>query len=367
MSNFQRYARQLSLPEVGIEGQKRLSAANVLCVGAGGLGCPALLYLAGAGVGHLGIVDDDCVDESNLQRQVLYTMADVGRPKADAARERLLAFNPQIEVTAYATRLTADNAEKILDPYDVVIDGSDNFPTRFLLNDACVKLGKPLISGSVLKFEGQVSVFDARRGPCYRCLFPEFPGPGAGGNCAEAGVLGVLPGLIGTIQATETMKLILNTGSPLRGQLLVTNALDATWKTFQIEKDPECTCCSRPILQYQNYDTGGCTMTETMCISATELKQKLDAGEKLVIVDVREPDEYATCKIPGSTLIPLQTIPERFGELNKDDTIVLQCHHGRRSLMAIEFLREKGFTKLINLTGGIDAWSCEVDPTVKRY
>lgn len=353
------------LPEIGIDGQKRLSVANVLCVGAGGLGCPALLYLAGAGVGHLGIVDSDTVDESNLQRQVLYTMADVGRPKVEAARERLLAFNPQIEVTAYATRLTAETAEKIIAPYDIVIDGSDNFPTRFLVNDACVKLGKPLVSGSVFKFEGQVSVFDARNGPCYRCLFSEFPV--AGQNCAEAGVLGVLPGIIGTVQATETLKLILNIGDSLCGRLLVMNALDTTWKTFQIEKDPKCECCSSPDLQLRNYDIGGCAMIETQCISATELKQKLDAGEKILVVDVREPDEYATCKIPGTILIPLQTIPERFSELDPSATIVLHCHHGRRSLMALEFLREKGFINLINLTGGIDAWSCEVDPTVPRY
>lgn len=346
-----------------MEGQRRLAAAKVLCVGAGGLGCPALLYLAGAGVGHIGIVDNDHVDEGNLQRQVLYTMEDLGRPKAEAAHARLLAFNPKIEITAYATRLSAGNAAAVIAPYDIVIDGSDNFETKFLLNDVCVMLGKSLVSGSVLRFEGQVSVFDARSGPCYRCLFPAPPAPEVGASCVEAGVLGVVPGIIGTIQSAEAIKLILGVGQTLLGKLLVMDARSMSFRELQLSKDENCPCCHPDRIPKQ----GVSAMTDTVCISATELKHRLDAGEKLVIVDVREPDEHATCKIPGAILVPLQTLPERFDELDRTATLVLQCHHGRRSLMALEFLREKGFANLINLTGGIDAWSCEVDSSVARY
>lgn len=359
------------LPELGIEGQRRLSTARVLCVGAGGLGCPALLYLAGAGLGHIGIVDNDRVDEGNLQRQVLYTMEDLGRPKVEAARERLLAFNPKIEITAHNTRLTAENAEKLISLYDIIIDGSDNFETKFLLNDVCVVSGKALVSGSVLRFEGQVGVFDSRSGPCYRCLFPAPPAPEAGGSCVAAGVLGVVPGIIGVIQATEAIKLILGVGQTLLGKLLVMDARSMSFRELQLSKDENCPCCGDGIASepppLATTQQGDRAMTETVCISATELKKRLDAGEKLVIVDVREPDEFATCKIPGAILVPLQTLPERFGELDRNATLVLQCHHGRRSLMALEFLRDRGFTNLINLTGGIDAWSCEVDPGVPRY
>lgn len=363
MDDFKRYARQMILPEIGKDGQRRISAANVLCVGAGGLGCPALLYLAGAGVGHIGVVDDDCVDESNLQRQVLYTMADVGRSKAEVARERLLTFNPQLDVTAYTTRLTSENAEKILRPYDIVIDGSDNFPTRFLVNDACVMLGKPLVYGSVLQWEGQASVFDARNGPCYRCLFPEIPTIGP--SCAEAGVLGVLPGLVGTLQATETLKLILNAGESLRGRLIMIDARTATWKTLHIEKDPSCACCSKPVYTLHTYASGDCMANES--ITSQELKKMIADKTPFTLVDVREPDEYEICKISGSKLIPLKQLPNRLGELNKDALIVLHCHHGRRSMMALQFMQEEGFTQLKNLEGGIDAWAEACDPQMTRY
>lgn len=357
------------LQEVGPTGQTKLTQARVLCIGAGGLGCPALLYLAGAGVGHIGIVDNDSVDISNLQRQILYTTADIGQSKVLCAQRRLSALNPEIAVVAHHVRLTAENAAALITLYDIVIDGSDNFETRFLVNDACVMLRKPLIYGSVLRFEGQVSVFDAERGPCYRCLFPEPPSAQLAPNCAEAGVLGVLPGLIGTLQATEAIKLILGQGKLLCGRLLLYDALQLTYKELALEKNPDCPCChpQRIPQHLHDYLLGGCAMADVQCLSATELKQRLDAGEKILIVDVREPDEYALCKIPGAQLIPLQTLPQRFSELDKAATIVLQCHHGRRSLMALEFLQQNGFTKLFNLTGGIDAWSCEVDSNIPRY
>lgn len=367
MSKYARYARQMILPEIGIAGQDRLSAARILCVGAGGLGCPALLYLAGAGVGHIGIVDNDCVDESNLQRQGLYTMNDVGRPKAMAARDHLLAFNPRVDVTAYTTRLTAENAQQLIDVYDIIIDGSDNFATRFLVNDACTMLGKPLIYGSVSKFEGQASVFDARHGPCYRCLFPEMPGVGFGGNCAEAGVIGVVPGLIGVIQATEAIKLIIGIGESLLGRLLLINTLTMTSYQLQISKDSHCPCCSKSKpTTLKEYVQGGCAMT-TEEITATELLQLMERKTPHTLVDVREPDEYALCSITDAKLIPLREIPTRFNELDKNMLIILQCHHGRRSLQALQFLKTQGFTNLKNLTGGIDAWAEVCDPKMPRY
>jgi adenylyltransferase/sulfurtransferase len=369
MNDFTRYARQMILPEIGKDGQNRLSAANVLCVGAGGLGCPVLLYLAGAGVGHIGIIDNDVVDESNLQRQTLYTMADIGRSKVVAAQERLQAFNPNLQVTPYNTRLTAENALEILAPYDIIIDGSDNFATRFLVNDACVRLQKPLVYGSVQKFEGQASVFDAAQGPCYRCLFPEIPEPGMGPSCAEAGVLGVMPGLIGMIQATEALKIILGTGNTLRGRLLVLDALSMAFHQIEIPKDKDCPCCgnhAQPV-PLHDYNTGGCTMNNDITITPRELQKMIQTDAPLTLVDVREPDEHAVCKIMGAQLIPLRQIPARVSELDKNKLIVLHCHHGRRSLMALQFLQEEGFTQLKNLEGGIDAWAEECDPKMVRY
>lgn len=368
MDDFKRYARQMILPEIGKDGQNRLSAANVLCVGAGGLGCPVLLYLAGAGVGHIGILDNDVVDETNLQRQTLYTTADIGRPKVIAAQERLQAFNPKIKITPYPTRLTAENAAEILSPYDIIIDGSDNFATRFLVNDACVILKKPLVYGSVQKFEGQASVFDATRGPCYRCLFPELPGPGMGPSCAEAGVLGVMPGLIGMVQATETLKLILGKGDSLMGRLLVLDALSMHFRQIEISKDKDCPCCSKDAqaASLHNYDTGGCTMN-AITITPRELQKMIQTDVPFALIDVREPDEHEICKITGAKLIPLRQIPARVSELSKDSLIVLHCHHGRRSLMALQFLQEEGFTQLKNLEGGIDAWAEECDPSMTRY
>ncbi len=366
MGNNARYARQMILPNIGTTGQKRLSSAKVLCIGAGGLGCPALLYLAGAGVGHIGIVDNDSVDESNLQRQVLYTMGDIGRPKAEVARDRLLALNPQIEVTAHTTRLTAKNAHHLISSYDIIIDGSDNFATRFLVNDACVMLGKPLIYGSVSKFEGQASVFDAQRGPCYRCLFPEMPGPEQSGNCAQTGVIGVVPGLIGMIQATEAIKMIVGIGESLLGRLMLIDTLTMTPRQLQLSKDSNCPCCSGKPTSLKDYTQGECTMTAPE-ITATELKQLMDHNTPLTLVDVREPDEFALCNIKGAKLIPLKEIPNRHNELQKNELIVLQCHHGRRSLQALQFLQALGFTNLKNLTGGIDAWAEHCDPAMTRY
>lgn len=368
MDDFKRYARQMILPEIGKDGQSRLSSAKVLCVGAGGLGCPALLYLTGAGVGHIGIVDHDVVDETNLQRQTLYTTADIGRPKVMAAQERLSAFNPKITITPHHTRLSAENATGILSSYDIIIDGSDNFATRFLVNDTCVLLKKPLIYGSVQKFEGQASVFDATQGPCYRCLFPELPGLGMGPNCAEAGVLGVMPGLVGMLQATETLKLILGKGQTLQGRLLVVDALSMAFRQIEIPKDKDCPCCSKDAqaASLHNYDTGGCTMND-IAITPRELQKMIQTDVPLTLIDVREPDEYELCKITGAQLIPLRQIPARVNELSKDSLIVLHCHHGRRSLMALQFLQEEGFTKLKNLEGGIDAWAEECDPSMARY
>lgn len=368
MSKFARYNRQMILSEIGKDGQTKLSTARVLCVGAGGLGCPALLYLAGAGVGHIGIVDSDTVDESNLQRQVLYTMEDIGRPKAEAARDRLLAFNPQIKVTAFDTRLTANNARELLSPYDIIIDGTDNFAARFLINDACALLKKILIYGSVLRFEGQVSVFDAALGPCYRCLFPSMPGPGMGPSCAEAGVIGVVPGIVGMMQATEAIKLILGKGDALRGKLLLIDTLSMTFRELQLSKDDHCPCCRKdaPPIVLKDYTAGGCVM-EDIEITPKDLQKLLQNGAVLTLIDVREPDEHAKCCINGSRLIPLNDLAAHVHELDKTQLIVLHCHHGVRSMHALQFLQSQGFTRLKNLAGGIDAWAEECEPGMTRY
>jgi adenylyltransferase/sulfurtransferase len=372
-----RYSRHLVLPEVGLEGQRRLKAASVLIVGAGGLGSPAALYLAAAGIGRLGLVDFDRVDASNLQRQVLYGSSSVGRPKLDAARERLADLNPGVRIETHEARLTSANALDLLAGYDVILDGTDNFPTRYLVNDACVLLGKPNVHGSIFRFEGQVSVFDAARGPCYRCLYPDPPPPGLVPSCAEGGVLGVLPGVIGVIQAIEAIKLVLGTGETLIGRLLLFDAWAMSFRELQVRKDPDCPRCGeRPeapvLIDYEQFC--GLSPTEDAMakageweIGVRELHARVERGEDVALVDVREPHEAAIARIPGAVLIPLRTLPDRVAELDRGREIVLYCHHGQRSQRALEFLRRSGFERLKNLRGGIDAWSREVDPAVPRY
>jgi adenylyltransferase/sulfurtransferase len=374
-----RYSRHLIMPEVGIEGQKRLKAASVLLIGAGGLGSPLGLYLAAAGVGRLGLVDFDVVDFSNLQRQVLHGTPDVGRPKLQSAKDRLQAINPEVKVDLYETKLTSANAIDILKPYDVVIDGTDNFPTRYLVNDACVLLRKPNIYGSIFRFDGQASVFVPFEGPCYRCLYPEPPPPGEVPSCAEGGVLGILPGLIGCIQATEAVKLILGQGSLLVGRLLLYDALEMSFREFRIRRNPNCPVCgdNPTVTQLIDYNQfcgvrgeeapAPATVAAGNEISPEELKRRLDRGEKVFLLDVRNPPEYDICRIPGSTLIPLPDLPVRLRELNADAEMVVHCKSGLRSAKAIAFLREAGFHKLKNLTGGILAWAQQVDPTMPTY
>ncbi|MBI5709162.1 MAG: molybdopterin-synthase adenylyltransferase MoeB [Candidatus Eisenbacteria bacterium] len=372
-----RYSRHLILPEVGLQGQRRLKAASVLVVGAGGLGSPLALYLAAAGVGRIGLVDDDVVDESNLQRQVLYGTSALGKPKLESAKARLLDLNPGVRVDTFETRLTSGNAFEILRPYDVVVDGTDNFPTRYLVNDACALLGKPNVYGSIFRFEGQASVFDATRGPCYRCLYPDPPPPGLVPSCAEGGVLGVLPGMIGVIQGIETLKLLLGIGEALIGRLLLFDALALRFRELKLQKDPECPLCgAHPtvtrLVDYEQFcgivpavAAGG--EQAALEITAKELAARMERGDDLVLVDVREPQEWEIARIPGATLIPLGSLPARLAELDTSREIVLQCHTGARSMRALEFLHQSGFRRLRNLRGGIEAWSREVDPGVPRY
>jgi sulfur-carrier protein adenylyltransferase/sulfurtransferase len=372
-----RYARHLSLPDVGVEGQRRLKAARVLLVGAGGLGSPAALYLAAAGVGTIGLVDHDQVDATNLQRQVLYGTGDLGRPKLEAAAERLGDLNPDVRLETHALRLDSGNALEVLRGYDVVIDGSDNFPTRYLVNDACVLLGKPYVYGSIFRFEGQVSVFDAARGPCYRCLFADPPPRELVPSCAEGGVLGVLPGVVGTLQALEAIKLVLGRGESLVGRLLLFDALRMRFRELELQKDPACPVCGEAptvtrLIDYEAFcgvggDGAGAAGSEDE-IGAAALRAELAAGgERLVLLDVREPHEWEIARIPGARLIPLRELPERLGELDPAAEIVTHCHHGGRSLRALEMLRAAGFERVRSLAGGIDAWSTDVDPSVPRY
>lgn len=374
-----RYSRHLLLPEVGPAGQRRIRAARVLCLGAGGLGSPAALYLAAAGVGTLGLVDFDRVDLSNLQRQILYGVDDVGQKKAVAAGARIRGANPGVQIVAHECRLTGENAAEIIRGYDLVIDGSDNFPTRYLSNDVCVFERKPNIHGSVFRFEGQASVFAPHLGgPCYRCLFPEPPPPGAAPSCAEAGVLGILPGVIGLIQATEALKLILGLGETLAGRLLHFDALKMKFREFQLRRDPECPVCgdhptiSAPI-DYEEFCQGPvekdwfAAEEEIPSMSVRELKRKLDDGATLTLLDVREPDEYEIARIAGSLLIPLGELEARMAELPRTGMLVCQCHSGGRSAHAARLLQEAGFKNVYNLAGGIDAWSLEIDPAVPRY
>ncbi|MFZ0633586.1 MAG: molybdopterin-synthase adenylyltransferase MoeB [Acidobacteriaceae bacterium] len=372
-----RYSRHLILPEVGTEGQQKLKAAKVLCIGTGGLGSPLAFYLAAAGIGTLGLVDFDVVDASNLQRQIIHSTKDIGRPKLDSAAEKLQGLNPFINIVKHETMLTSKNALEIIRQYDVVADGTDNFPTRYLVNDACVLTGKPNAYGSIFRFEGQASVFATQDGPCYRCLYPEPPPPGLVPSCAEGGVLGILPGLVGVIQATEVIKLILGKGEPLIGRLLLVNALDMRFRELKLRKNPDCPVCgSHPtvteLIDYQQFcgivpEQKAPTMQNGIPqMSVKELRQRLDQGDDLYVLDVREPWEYEVANI-GGHLIPLNDLPRRVAELNPDQEIVVQCKSGGRSQRAAEFLARNGFEKIHNLAGGILAWSSEVDPTVPRY
>ncbi len=369
-----RYGRQLVLPEVGREGQERLKASRVLLVGAGGLGSPAALYLAAAGVGRLTLVDPDRVDRSNLHRQILYGEADVGRPKLEVAAARLHDTNPHVEVGAVPERFGAANAAALVADHDVVLDGTDNFAARYLVNDACVLAGKPNVFGAVLRFEGQVAVFWASRGPCYRCLFPEPPPAGLVPSCAEAGVLGVLPGIVGALQANEVLKLLLGVGEPLIGRLLVVDALPMRLREVAVPKSPNCPICSAsPSLTSLVEVEAACppppveTEEAPMDVTPRELEQWRSEGREVVLLDVRTREENALSSIPGARLIPLQELARRYEELDREAEIVVHCHHGQRSARAAAYLRGQGFSAVHNLLGGIDAWSVEVDPGVPRY
>jgi molybdopterin/thiamine biosynthesis adenylyltransferase/rhodanese-related sulfurtransferase len=373
---IRRYSRHLIMPEVGMDGQRKLKSASVVLIGAGGLGSPLAMYLAAAGVGRIGIVDFDVVDSSNLQRQVAYSTADIGKPKLEAAKERILGINPNVHVDTYGTPLTSENALGILKDYDVIIDGTDNFPTRYLVNDASVLLGKPNVYGSIFRFEGQASVFYAKEGPCYRCLYPEPPPPGLVPSCAEGGVLGVLPGIVGTIQATEAIKLIVGQGDPLIGRLLLFDALTMKFRELKLRKNPACPVCGESptiheLIDYEAFcgveppPTNGKSMRQWE-ITPEELKAKLDRKDDVFILDVREPHEVEISNI-GGYLIPLGELPNRVNELDSSKEIVAYCHTGRRSQRAVDFLREAGFKKIKNLVGGIEAWSTRIDPSVPRY
>jgi adenylyltransferase/sulfurtransferase len=365
------------MPEVAVDGQKRLKASRVLLIGAGGLGSPLGLYLAAAGIGRIGLVDFDVVDFSNLQRQVLHGTPDVGRPKLQSAKERLQAINPEVQIDLYETRLTATNALAILEPYDIVVDGTDNFPTRYLVNDACVLLKKPNVYGSIFRFDGQASVFYPPHGPCYRCLYPEPPPPGEVPSCAEGGVLGILPGLIGCIQATEAVKLILGKGSPLVGRLLLYDALQMTFQEFKVRRNPKCPVCGdnpsvTKLIDYEQFcglrgQEGPVTANNESETTVEELKRRLDRHEKLFILDVRNPEEYQICHIPGTTLIPLPELPQRFGELDREREIIVHCKSGMRSFKAQQFLLGQGFRAVKNLKGGILAWADKIDPSMPKY
>ena len=373
---FDRYRRHLSLPELGVDGQKALLGSSALLIGAGGRGCPLAQYLAAAGVGRLGLVDFDSVDPSNLQRQVLYGTADVGRLKVEVAAERIRAMNPDVRVELHPVQITSDNALELMGDYDVVIDGTDNFPTRYLTNDACVMLGKPNVHGSIFRFEGQATVFDARYGPCYRCLFPEPPPPGAVPSCAEGGVLGVLPGLVAIIQATETVKILAGIGDPLYGRLIQYDALRMEFNEFRVRKDPECPMCGEhptvtELIDYAGFCGVPSALEEEPLdeVSAAELSRRLDAGEDLLLLDVREPDEFEKARIEGSVLVPLDRVEEELDRLAewKARPVVVHCKTGGRSAKAVRLLTEFGFEQVENLAGGIEAWSLTVDPAVPRY
>ena len=373
-----RYSRHLILPEVGEEGQRRLKAAKVLCVGTGGLGSPLAFYLAAAGVGTLGLVDFDVVDASNLQRQIIHSTADIGRKKLDSATDKLEALNPAINVVKHETLLTSANALEILKDYDIVADGTDNFPTRYLVNDACVLLRKPNVYGSIFRFEGQASVFATEQGPCYRCLYPEPPPPGVVPSCAEGGVLGILPGLVGVIQATEVIKLILGAGELLVGRLLLVDSLSMRFRELKLRKNPECPVCgpNPTVTKLIDYDQfcgfvpaakeESRVKNGVPQITPVELKRRIDAGEDVFILDVREPFEHQIANI-GGKLIPQNDVPQRLAEIDRDREIIVQCKSGGRSQRIAEFLLQNGYPKVVNLVGGILAWSDQVDPKVPKY
>jgi sulfur-carrier protein adenylyltransferase/sulfurtransferase len=371
-----RYSRHLIMPEVGMEGQLKLKAAKVLCIGTGGLGAPLGVYLAAAGVGRIGLVDFDTVDMTNLQRQILFSTSDVGRPKIEAAAERLRGLNPDIQIDTFETRLTSENALGFFKDYDLIVDGTDNFPTRYLINDACVLLGKQNVYGSIFRFEGQVTVFGAPGGPCYRCLYPEPPPPGLVPSCAEGGVLGVLPGIVGSMQAAETLKLIIGKGEPLIGRLLLFDALAMRFRELKLRKNPNCPVCGAhptvtKLIDYAEFcgirgEEAPAPQTAVPEIAPRELKARLDRGDDLFILDVREPHEYQICNLRGH-LIPLGDLSRRVSELDSSREIVAHCRTGKRSAEAVEFLRKAGFRKVLNLKGGILAWSDEVDPSVPKY
>jgi len=376
--DLSRYSRHLILPEVGMEGQRRLKAARVLCVGTGGLGSPLALYLTAAGIGTLGLVDFDVVDSSNLQRQIIHSTKDIGRKKIDSAEEKLSALNPAINIVKHDTMLSSANALDILKDYDIVADGTDNFPTRYLVNDACVLLGKPNVYGSIFRFEGQASVFATEAGPCYRCLYPEPPPPGLVPSCAEGGVLGILPGLVGVIQATEVIKLILGKGDSLVGRLLLVDALNMRFRELKLRKNPECPVCGTnptvtALIDYEHF----CGIVpETPQeknlkngipqLTVKELKARRDRGEDFFLLDVREPYEVQIAQI-GGTVIPQNDVPNRLAEIPRDREIVVHCRSGARSQRIAEFLKQSGYTQVVNLAGGILAWSDEIDPSVQKY
>ena len=372
-----RYSRHLIMPEVGMDGQLKLKAASVLCIGAGGLGSPVAMYLAAAGVGRIGIVDFDVVDHSNLQRQVIHATPDVGRPKLDSARDRLNALNPEVEVETHDVALSSENALELLVGYDIIVDGTDNFPTRYLVNDACVILGKPNVYGSIFRFEGQASVFATKDGPCYRCLYPEPPPPGLVPSCAEGGVLGILPGVIGTIQATETVKLIIGVGEPLVNRFMIYDALRMRFRELKLRRDPECPVCGdnptvTELIDYEQFcgitpAVSAAEPTAGVEITVKELKTRLDRADGVFILDVREPQEFQICQIPSSTLIPLGDLPDRLVELEGRDDMVVHCKSGARSAKAVKLLHKAGFVKAKNLRGGILAWIDEVDPSLPKY
>jgi len=376
--DLSRYSRHLILPEVGMEGQQKLKAARVLCVGTGGLGSPLALYLTAAGIGTLGLVDFDVVDASNLQRQIIHSTKDIGRKKLDSAEEKLKALNPAINIVKHDTMLSSANALEIIKDYDVVADGTDNFPTRYLVNDACVLLGKPNAYGSIFRFEGQASVFATETGPCYRCLYPEPPPPGLVPSCAEGGVLGILPGLVGVIQATEVIKLILGKGEPLIGRLLLVDALNMRFRELKLRKNPECPVCGEnptvtALIDYQHF-CGIVPETPQEAnvkngipqISVKELKRRIDAGEDVQLIDVREPYEYQIAQI-GGKLIPQNDVANRLAEIDREREVVVHCRSGARSQRIAELLKQAGYPRVVNVAGGILAWSDEIDPSVQKY
>jgi sulfur-carrier protein adenylyltransferase/sulfurtransferase len=376
--DLSRYSRHLILPEVGMEGQQRLKAAKVLCVGTGGLGSPLAFYLAAAGIGTLGLVDFDVVDASNLQRQIIHSTKDIGRKKLDSAAEKLTALNPSLNVVKHEVMLSSANALEIIKDYDIVADGTDNFPTRYLVNDACVILGKPNAYGSIFRFEGQASVFATEDGPCYRCLYPEPPPPGLVPSCAEGGVLGILPGLVGVIQATEVIKLILGKGSPLIGRLMLVDALNMRFRELKLRKNPECPVCGEnptitQLIDYQQFCGIVPESKEDKSmkngipqITVQELKRRIDAGEDVQLIDVREPYEFQIAQI-GGKLIPQNDVPQRLAEIDRDREVIVHCRSGARSQRIAEFLVQSGYLKVANLAGGILAWSDEIDPKVQKY